>query len=94
MPGYKFKAVDAMITNFHLPPTLIMLVSAFAGERILEAYDGKESNTGFIPWRRHAYIMSFISFNLQRLPHQPQVPVFQPFPSLPGRGPVATAGSR
>ncbi len=39
-PGYTFKAVDAMITNFHLPhSTLIMLVSAFAGrERVLEAY--------------------------------------------------------
>ncbi len=31
-PGYKFKAIDAMITNFHLPKsTLLMLVSAFAG---------------------------------------------------------------
>ena len=41
LPGYEFKAVDAMITNFHLPrSTLIMLVSAFAGrERILEAYE-------------------------------------------------------
>ncbi len=40
LPGYHFKAVDAMITNFHLPrTTLIMLVSAFAGrERILAAY--------------------------------------------------------
>lgn len=39
-PGYRFKVVDAMITNFHLPgSTLIMLVSAFAGrERILAAY--------------------------------------------------------
>lgn len=39
-PGYRFKVVDAMITNFHLPEsTLLMLVSAFAGrERILEAY--------------------------------------------------------
>ncbi len=39
-PGYKFKAVDALITNFHLPKsTLIMLVSALAGrEFILEAY--------------------------------------------------------
>ena len=39
-PGYKFKAVDALITNFHLPKsTLIMLVSAFAGrENILNAY--------------------------------------------------------
>jgi len=40
-PGYEFKCVDAMITNFHLPKsTLIMLVSAFAGrENILAAYD-------------------------------------------------------
>ena len=39
-PGYRFKAVDAMITNFHLPKsTLLMLVSAFAGrEVILKAY--------------------------------------------------------
>ena len=39
-PGYRFKVVDALITNFHLPEsTLIMLVSAFAGrEKILEAY--------------------------------------------------------
>ncbi len=41
LPGYQFKVVDAMITNFHLPKsTLIMLVSAFAGrEKILEAYN-------------------------------------------------------
>jgi len=41
LPGYRFRAVDAMITNFHLPrSTLIMLVSAFAGrERILAAYE-------------------------------------------------------
>lgn len=39
-PGYRFKAVDAMITNFHLPKsTLLMLISAFAGrERVLAAY--------------------------------------------------------
>lgn len=41
LPGYKFKVVDAMITNFHLPKsTLLMLVSAFAGrETILGAYE-------------------------------------------------------
>jgi len=40
LPGYQFNVVDAMITNFHLPKsTLIMLVSAFAGrEKILETY--------------------------------------------------------
>lgn len=40
LPGYQFKTVDLMITNFHLPKsTLLMLVSAFAGrERILETY--------------------------------------------------------
>ena len=39
-PGFKFKVVDAMVTNFHLPGTsLLLLVSAFAGEeRIREAY--------------------------------------------------------
>jgi S-adenosylmethionine:tRNA ribosyltransferase-isomerase len=41
LPGYRFRGVDAMITNFHLPKsTLIMLVSAFAGrEVIMDAYD-------------------------------------------------------
>lgn len=39
-PGYKFKAIDALITNFHLPKsTLVMLVSALAGrENIMNAY--------------------------------------------------------
>ena len=40
-PGYKFKMIDGLITNFHLPEsTLVMLVSALAGkENILHAYE-------------------------------------------------------
>ena len=40
-PGYSFKAMDGLITNFHLPEsTLVMLVSAFAGrENVLRAYE-------------------------------------------------------
>ena len=40
LPGYEFRSVDAMITNFHLPKSsLLMLVAAFAGkDRILNAY--------------------------------------------------------
>ena len=41
LPGYEFKVVDAIITNFHLPKSsLIMLISAFVGrEKILKAYE-------------------------------------------------------
>lgn len=39
-PGYRFKAIDALLTNFHLPKsTLLMLIAAFAGrENVLQAY--------------------------------------------------------
>ncbi|MBO6244128.1 MAG: tRNA preQ1(34) S-adenosylmethionine ribosyltransferase-isomerase QueA [Clostridia bacterium] len=45
-PGYKFKILDGLITNFHLPKsTLLMLVSAFAGkEYVLKAYDEAVKN--------------------------------------------------
>jgi len=41
LPGYRFRTIDAMITNFHLPQSsLLMLVAAFAGtERVLSAYE-------------------------------------------------------
>lgn len=50
LPGYKFRVVDGLITNFHLPQsTLIMLVSAFAGrETILQSYEvAKRENYRF-----------------------------------------------
>ncbi|WP_457553003.1 tRNA preQ1(34) S-adenosylmethionine ribosyltransferase-isomerase QueA [Desulfobacula sp.] len=52
-PGYDFKCVDAMITNFHLPEsTLLMLVSAFYGrQKILDAYkEAKDNNYRFFSY--------------------------------------------
>ena len=45
-PGYNFKAIDALITNFHLPKsTLLMLISALAGrEKVLKAYEEAVNN--------------------------------------------------
>ena len=47
-PGYRFKVLDALITNFHLPEsTLVMLVSALAGREPMRRQSGR--NTGFSP---------------------------------------------
>jgi len=47
-PGSRFRAVDALLTNFHLPrSSLLLLVAAFAGrERVLEAY-GEALSEGY-----------------------------------------------
>jgi len=60
IPGYKFCIVDALITNFHLPrSTLIMLVSAFAGrEQIMSAYEtAKAENYRFFSFGDAMFIV-------------------------------------
>ena len=55
-PGYQFKVIDALITNFHLPEsTLVMLVSALAGrEHVLHAYEIAVQELSLIHiWTRH-----------------------------------------
>ncbi|CAM5348643.1 S-adenosylmethionine:tRNA ribosyltransferase-isomerase [Bacillus safensis subsp. safensis] len=70
-PGYTFKAIDGMITNFHLPKSsLIMLVSALAGrEHVLKAYNEavKEGRPILQLWRCHAD--SITSYNKDRRAH-------------------------
>ena len=47
-PGYEFRAVDVMITNFHLPrSTLLMLVGAFAGKELLDRVYGEAIREGY-----------------------------------------------
>ena len=60
-PGYKFKMVDALITNFHLPKsTLLMLVSAFSSrEIIMDVYKKavEEKISLFQFWRCDVYLL-------------------------------------
>ena len=47
-PGYRFRAVDLLLTNFHLPKsTLFMLVSAFSGLDCMKAAYGHAIDTGY-----------------------------------------------
>ena len=47
-PGYRFKAADALMTNFHLPKsTLVMLVSALAGSEVIRAAYAHAIATGY-----------------------------------------------
>jgi len=65
-PGFEFKFIDALITNFHLPKsTLLMLVSAFAGrEFILRAYQEaiEQKYSFFLFWRRNAHYLNNLKF--------------------------------
>ena len=61
-PGYKFKVLDALVTNFHLPQsTLIMLVSALAGrEQVLAAYrEAVENRYRFFSFGDAMFIADF-----------------------------------
>ena len=65
-PGYKFKVIDCLITNFHLPQsTLVMLVSALAGrEHILAAYkEAVEEKYRFFSFGDAMFITDDMSMN-------------------------------
>ena len=73
-PGYRFKALDGLITNFHLPEsTLIMLVSALAGrEHVLEAYrEAVEQRYRFFSFGDAMFIASGIDENAEK-PENPE----------------------
>ena len=74
-PGYRFKVMDALITNFHLPEsTLIMLVSALAGrERVLAAYEeAVRERYRFFSFGDAMFIASGIGENVQN-PEKPEI---------------------
>lgn len=69
-PGYQFKVIDSLITNFHLPEsTLVMLVSALAGrEHVLAAYEeAVKESTGFQFWRCYAYRMTPVYYKCKKV---------------------------
>ncbi len=68
LPGYRFRAVDTLLTNFHMPEsTLLMLVCAFAGHRrVLAAYrHAIESGYRFYSYGDAMFISSRADFDLQ-----------------------------
>ena len=80
-PGYSFKVMDALITNFHLPEsTLLMLVSALAGrEHILAAYEeAVRERYRFFSFGDAMFIASGIEENAKSL-EKPEIPMISGF---------------
>ena len=80
-PGYSFKVLDALITNFHLPEsTLLMLVSALAGrEHILAAYEeAVRERYRFFSFGDAMFIASGIEENA-KTPEKPEIPMVSGF---------------
>ena len=80
-PGYSFKVMDALITNFHLPEsTLLMLVSALAGrEHILAAYEeAVRERYRFFSFGDAMFIASGIEENA-KTPEKPEIPMVSGF---------------